>query len=308
MVDNYKMGLVARELNLDALTISPRNVRIDFGDVDDLVASVTDYGVLEPIVVRPMGEGYEVLIGSRRVAAARRAGHTTIPSLVVDDVTDAQATLFSLIENLKRKDLTLSERVAGYKALLDLEPSFTYQRLAQAIGVPHQKISQDLQAYEMQTRLMPYSISVASNLQPGDERRQRGELLPEYHAVLLHQALPYLDEYATGTGGGPDGALAVLARKIAPMGQFAARAYITSLKDGSASLDDPAGEEDEAESITPWHQTGHQHSQSQPGTPEGKGRQDGGVVICAYCDQAVTILHTATGTHQVKRQSLHQEN
>jgi ParB/RepB/Spo0J family partition protein len=285
-----------RELALDDLIFSPLHVRKDPGDIGDLTASITDYGVLEPILVRPMGEGYQVIIGSRRVAAARQAGLTTIPA-IVDEVTDVQATLFSLIENLQRKDLTLSERVEGYKALLDLQPTFTYQALAKAIGVPHQKISQDFQAMEIHTKLKPYGMIVASNLQKAHERRQRGEVLPEYHAVLLHQALPYVDAGATGMDAGPDGVLVFLARKIAPMGQIAARDYLARLKDGSASLDDPAGEQQAEELTPPRYQTEHRHNLSPSGKPEGMDGQDGGVLVCVYCQQAITLIHRGDGKH-----------
>jgi ParB/RepB/Spo0J family partition protein len=296
-----------RELALDDLIFSPLHVRKDPGDIGDLTASITDYGILEPILVRPMGEGYQVIIGSRRVAAARQAGLTTIPA-IVDEVTDVQATLFSLIENLQRKDLTLSERVEGYKALLDLNPTYTYSTLAQDIGVPHQKISQDFQAMEIHTKLLPYGISVASHLQPTDERRQRGEVLPEYHAVLLHQVMPYVDTADTGTGAGRDGALVLLARKIAPMSQIEARAYIASLKDESEYLDDPAGQQEGDAIILSAQQTDHRHGASQPGKTPATGEHDGGVLVCVYCQRAITLIHRGDGRHQVKRQVVHPEN
>jgi ParB family chromosome partitioning protein len=127
---------VIRHIELDSLINSPLNVRKDPGDLDELTASITGSGVLAPILVRPKGDMYEVIAGSRRVAAARRAGHTTIPAIVVE-VTDARAKLLSLIENLQRKDISIIERVEGYKALLDLNPAYTYYTLAQDIGVLH---------------------------------------------------------------------------------------------------------------------------------------------------------------------------
>jgi hypothetical protein len=247
---------------------------------------------------------YGVIAGSHRVAAARRSGHTTIPAIVVE-VTDALAKLFSLIENPQRKDISLMERVEGYKALLDLNPAYTYYTLAQDIGVPHQKISQDFQAMEVHTKLQPYDMSVASHLQPTDERRQRGEVLPEYHAVLLHQAMPYLDTADTGMGAGRDGALMLLARKIAPMSQIEARAYIEAVRDGRESLDDPVSQHVDGESPPSWHFKSVRHGSSRRSNAVAKQRMDGGLVTCSCCEQALTLIHLSNGTHQVKRHAFH---
>jgi ParB/RepB/Spo0J family partition protein len=186
------MNPVIRETALDNLIISPLNVRKDPGDLTELIASVTDIGVLEPVLVWAKGDTYEVIAGSRRVKAARSAGHQTIPAIVVE-VSDLQALLVSLIENIQRKDLSLTERVEGYKALQRLDPEYhSHRSLAKVTGLSHQKITQDFQAYETLLKLEPYGIRVASDLPPSAPERQQGEVLPEYHAVLLHQAMSSL--------------------------------------------------------------------------------------------------------------------
>ena len=110
------MGLDIKEIPLDICYISPYNVRKDPGDLTELIDSIRDRGVLEPILVRQRGEEYQVIAGRRRLEAARIVGLQTIPASVLE-VTDLQLILTSLIENIQRKDLTLAERVETYQAL-----------------------------------------------------------------------------------------------------------------------------------------------------------------------------------------------
>jgi ParB/RepB/Spo0J family partition protein len=178
-----------KELELDSLYISPRNVRSDTGDLTELIDSIRDMGVLEPILVRQKGDEYEVIAGRRRLEAARIIGLPTIPASVLD-VTDLQAIIISLIENIQRKDLTLAERVQTYQTLQQLDPDYRSQRsLAKAIRVSHRKISEDFQVYEIALKLQPYGIRVESDFPLSAPERQEGLVLPEYHAVLLHQAM-----------------------------------------------------------------------------------------------------------------------
>jgi ParB/RepB/Spo0J family partition protein len=193
------MSLVVREILLDKLITSPLNVRKDLGDLSGLTDSVSDLGVLEPILVWWNGEQYEVLAGLRRGEAARRAGQTTIPAIVYEG-TDAHAKRLSLVENIQRKNLSLVERVEAYKALQELDPMYSNHRaLAKAIGQSHQKITQDFQAFETLNKLRPYGIRVASDLPPTAAERQQGTVLPEYHAVLVHQTMSYLAEVGAVT-------------------------------------------------------------------------------------------------------------
>jgi ParB/RepB/Spo0J family partition protein len=226
------MGLVLRDIDLEKVYISPLNVRKDPGDLSEITDSVKDVGVLEPILVRQRGDMAEVIAGSRRVKAARQAGHMTIPAIVLE-VTDLEAILTSLTENIQRKDLSLEERVETYQQLQALEPEYRSQRsLAKAIGQSHQKINQDFQAYEILEKLRPHGIRLASDLPPTSDERQQGTVLPEYHAVLVHQAMSYLEAEGAVTEAETDEKMAELARLIAPMSQADAKALIEAVKAG----------------------------------------------------------------------------
>ena len=84
--------------------------------MDELVASVREHGVLEPLLVRKVEDGYELIAGERRWRAAQEAGLKQVP-VVVRDATDLQALEIGLIENLQRADLNVIEEAEGYQAL-----------------------------------------------------------------------------------------------------------------------------------------------------------------------------------------------
>jgi ParB/RepB/Spo0J family partition protein len=276
---------------LDAIIVSPQNVRKDLGDLAGLTASADEIGIQEPIGVRKVGGKYEVYKGSRRVAAARKAGHTTIPA-IVQEVTDSEAALRSLIENLQRKDLTVVERVAGYKALQALDPVyFNLHELARATGLSPQKISQDFQADKIRCKLQSFGIEVSSDLMPSHEKRQRGEVLPEYHAVLVYQAITAFVTKGVISEAVADEEMYTLAKRIVPLPQAEAKSYIEDLKQRLKQQSSPAVLPVDGDQAPPW--------ESQAAAPS---QEDGGQVTCACCEQALTLIHYGDGTHEIKRQ------
>jgi ParB family chromosome partitioning protein len=124
-----------RELALDALApgrFQPR-VHMDQGALEELAESIRSQGVIQPIVVRPAGNGrFEILAGERRWRAAGLAGLARVP-VVVREVPDRAAMAMALIENIQREDLTPLEQAAGLKRLVD-EFGLTHDEAARAIG------------------------------------------------------------------------------------------------------------------------------------------------------------------------------
>jgi len=86
--------------------------------IDELADSIAERGVLQPILLRPHGDGYEIIAGERRWRAAQRARLHSIPA-IVRDVDDASAAEIALIENIQREDLNAIEEAEGYKQLID---------------------------------------------------------------------------------------------------------------------------------------------------------------------------------------------
>jgi ParB family chromosome partitioning protein len=123
------------ELALDRLRAGryqPRT-RMDEGSLYELAESIRSQGVMQPILVRPVGAGhYEIIAGERRYRAARLAGLASVPVLV-KDVADEAAAVMALIENIQREDLNPLEEAQGLQRLVS-EFKLTHEQAAQAVG------------------------------------------------------------------------------------------------------------------------------------------------------------------------------
>jgi ParB family transcriptional regulator, chromosome partitioning protein len=107
--------------------------RMDEGSLYELAESIKSQGIMQPVLVRPLGAGrYEIIAGERRFRAARLAGLDEVPVLV-KAVADEAAAVMALIENIQREDLNPLEEAQGLKRLVD-EFSLTHEQAAQAVG------------------------------------------------------------------------------------------------------------------------------------------------------------------------------
>src|SRR5882672_3028836 len=126
-----------RNIPIAALAESPTNPRKRFDEktLGELAASFKTQGVLEPLLVRPLEESkFEVVIGARRLKAARLAELESVPVRVVK-LTDAEAIEAQVVENLQREDIHPLEESLGFKSLLQLgEPTYTIASLAARAG------------------------------------------------------------------------------------------------------------------------------------------------------------------------------
>ena len=96
--------------------LQPRK-HFDDGSLGELAESIAQHGVIQPILVRRVGDGFEIIAGERRWRAAQRAQVHSIPALIRDD-SDAAVAEIALIENIQRQDLNAIEEAEGYKALI----------------------------------------------------------------------------------------------------------------------------------------------------------------------------------------------
>ena len=219
----------AFQVPLDQLVVSPINVRRNVGDISELADSIREQGILEPLIVRPAsGDNYEVIIGSRRLAAASELGLDVVP-VVVQRISDAEAVIRSLVENLQRGDLSLDERVEAYKLIEEKDDRVTDRRgLARLVGMRLNRVERDFEAYEAMNILRPRGVDVVSRLSPSAPQRRSGEAIPERHATLLEQAMSAVrgiipDEKIDET-------YAELAKAIAPLEQDRARRLLDNFK------------------------------------------------------------------------------
>lgn len=114
----------------------------------DLTASVRELGVLQPVLVRPVGDDtFELIAGERRWRAAKRAGLQTIPALV-KDVTDAASLEQAVVENLHRQDLNPLEEGAAYQQLIE-DFNLTHDELAARVGKSRAAITNTLRLFQL---------------------------------------------------------------------------------------------------------------------------------------------------------------
>jgi ParB family chromosome partitioning protein len=138
-------AMVPQMVAVDQIRPSHQQVRTRFDaePLGELAESIRRHGVLQPILVRRLPDGYELIAGERRWRAARLAGLSSVPAVVrFDDGNDAQLVL-GLIENLQRTDLDPIEEAGGLKRLT-VEFGLTHEEVAQKIGKHRVSVSQSL--------------------------------------------------------------------------------------------------------------------------------------------------------------------
>jgi ParB/RepB/Spo0J family partition protein len=125
-----------RNLPLVSLTESATNPRRSFDQtaLSELAESIKTQGILAPLVVRPVGQHFEIVAGARRYRAAQLAGLETAPVRIVE-LTDAQALETSIVENLQRRDVHPLDEANGFAALMRLEePKYSIEQIAAKCG------------------------------------------------------------------------------------------------------------------------------------------------------------------------------
>src|SRR5437667_1181978 len=137
------------EVPLDQIEASQSQPRKFFNPetLDELAASIRASGVIQPVIVRRRGAGYQLIAGERRWRAARQAGLEHIPA-VVRDATDAQSLELALVENLLREDLNPMEEAEAYQRLL-AEFGWTQEELAQRVGRDRSSIANCLRLLKL---------------------------------------------------------------------------------------------------------------------------------------------------------------
>ena len=135
-------------LPLASIRPNPRQPRKRFAEesLKELADSIREKGLLQPLLVRPQGDGYELVAGERRYRAALMAGLQEVPA-VVKDLTDREALELALVENLQREDLSPVEEARGYQALLEM--GLTQEEVARRVGKARSTVANALRLLQL---------------------------------------------------------------------------------------------------------------------------------------------------------------
>ena len=137
--------------------------RLSFNEegINELAESIKQHGIIQPLVVRKLGDKYEIIAGERRYKAATMAGLAKVP-VIISDIDDNKSAEVALVENIQRRNLTAIEEAKSYKNLLD-RGYLTQEQLANKMGVSQSSIANKLRLLnldeEVQDALLNEKIS-----------------------------------------------------------------------------------------------------------------------------------------------------
>jgi len=142
-----------REIEIARIRPNPRQPRMRFDEaaLDELAESIAERGVLQPILLRPDGDGFQIIAGERRWRAAQRAQLHAIPA-IVRDVDDSGTAELALIENIQREDLNAIEEADAYKQLIDLY-GHTQEQLGKIVHKSRSHVANLLRLLELPEKI-----------------------------------------------------------------------------------------------------------------------------------------------------------
>jgi len=149
-------GLQLQELLLTSIVPNPRQPRRDFDDaqVKELADSIRSEGLMQPIVVRKVKDGYELIAGERRFRAFKLIGQKTITARILE-ASDASSAVLALIENLQRADLNAIDEALGFASLMR-DFSLTQEAVADRLGKPRASIANSVRLLALDSELQAY--------------------------------------------------------------------------------------------------------------------------------------------------------
>lgn len=157
-----------RAVPIEHVSRNPKNPRRQFdeNELQDLASSIRQHGIVQPVVVRPRGERFEIIAGERRWRAAQLAGLIDIP-VIVRDVDDRTALELAIVENVQRSDLNPVEEALGYEQLI-AEHGYTQNDLGEIIGKSRSHVANSLRLLKLPAPVM--DMLSAGSLSAGHAR------------------------------------------------------------------------------------------------------------------------------------------
>ena len=133
---------IGRMVPIDQIDANPNQPRQVMGDLSELMASIAEKGIIEPLIVRQLGRRFQIVAGERRYQAAVQVGLREIP-IVIREVDDNEIIEIALIENIQRKDLTPFEEAEALHSL-STRCSYTHEDLARRLGKSRTSVTESL--------------------------------------------------------------------------------------------------------------------------------------------------------------------
>ena len=186
-------GESVRKLNLDEIQSSPFQPRKDFKpeSLHELVESIREQGIIQPLIVRKAGSHYELIAGERRWRAARTLGFKEVPA-IVREATDREVLELALIENLQRADLTVVEEARAYERLAS-EFNLRQEDIARKVGKSRASVANamrlldldpQVQGWLTQERLSVGHAKVLLGVKSPEEQKLLAEIIIRQHSTV----------------------------------------------------------------------------------------------------------------------------
>lgn len=173
------------ELPVGDIHRNPNQPRVYFdeGDLEELAGSIAQVGILQPIIVRPDGVGYEIIAGERRYQAACKVGLEKVP-VIVKDIDETKSLEVALVENIQRSNLNTIEEARAYKELID-RTGITQEELAKTLSKSRSSITNTLRLLDLPAEVQ--ELVFYGDLTAGHARAILGVPSEEMRINLAHK-------------------------------------------------------------------------------------------------------------------------
>ncbi len=172
---------------VDSISPNPLQPRRRFNEesLEELAESMKEHGLVQPIIVRPAGTGYEILVGERRWRAAQIAGATAIPA-VIRDAETSECLQIALVENLHRDDLNGIEEATAFRQLME-DFGLSQDEISQKVGKSRSAVANALRLLQLPVEVQ--AAVVAEEITPGHARALLALQGDPYQAILLQRII-----------------------------------------------------------------------------------------------------------------------